>query len=114
MLARNPDQATALLHVGFERCLGCGRNRLHVPVVDRDKLEIVEFGRHAAGRLLHFELVGAQHAKDVLLARGRIARDHEHARTAQRHRILEAGLAQIAGRDLAGQRDGAYAVDAGL
>ena len=52
--------------------------------------------------------------EQVLLAGGRIVRHQQDARTAQRHGILEARLAQTVGRDLARQRDGAGRVHAGL
>src|ERR1035438_6800789 len=89
-------------------------NRFHVPVVDDHQLEIVELGRHAAGRLLDFELVGIEHPDEVFLAGGRVARDQEDARAAQRNGVLEARLAEIAGGDPAGQRHRAHGVDAGL
>ena len=47
--------------------------------------------------LLDFELVDLQGADEMLLAGGRIAREQQHARAAQRHGVLEARLAETLG-----------------
>jgi hypothetical protein len=49
VLASDPEETAALLLVIFERRLGRGRNRFHVPAVDDDQLEAFELGRNAAG-----------------------------------------------------------------
>ncbi len=49
VLAGDPDQPAALLHVVFQSGFRRRRDGLHVPVVDHHELEIVELRGYAAG-----------------------------------------------------------------
>ncbi len=114
VLAGNPEQAAALLDEILERRLPRLRDRFHVPVVDDDQLVIGQILGNAVGRTLYRELVGFERVHQVFLARCGIVGNQQHARAAQGDGVFETGFAQTLGGDLAGERDGAGGVDAGL
>ncbi len=99
-----------LFHGSFLR----DRERLQVPVVEDDQLELAKIFSRAVRRPPHFELVGFEGIQQMLFSTRRILCNQQHLRAAQSDRLLEAGFPQIGGGDLTGQIHRAHRADAGV